>query len=155
MLRSVRIDSLAFDKDGLIHKVTPTLRGVGRTKADSKIQIDRYSDLTGTGASINFVNADRPFDGWFVTLSKPGDKVRYNNVSFDGKKIQAISIRHRSRQSSDLNVRLGNKTSAIRLPATNDWRISNINLDQAINGVVDVSLQMNSGDTDIDWINFI
>lgn len=155
MLRSVRVDSLAFDKDGLIHKVTPTLRGVGRTKADSKIQIDRYSDLTGIGASINFVDADRPFDGWFVTLSKPGDKVRYNNVSFDGIKIQAISIRHRSRQSSDLNVRLGNKTSAIRLPATNDWRISNINLDQTINGVVDVSLQMNSGDTDIDWINFI
>ena len=43
--RSVRIDSLFFNEDGTIRKVTPTLRGVGATPASRHIQIDRYINV--------------------------------------------------------------------------------------------------------------
>lgn len=154
MLRSVRVDSLAFDNDGSIRKVTPTLRGVGQTKADSKIQIDRYSELAGTGASINFVNADRPFDGWYVTLSKPDDVVRYDNVTFDGGKYRTVYLRYRSRNNTKINLSIGKKNSVISLDAKTDWVISQIPIEEATDGIFDISLQSKSGDTDIDWIYF-
>lgn len=40
--RSIRIDSLFFNKDGTIQKVTPTLRGVGLTSASQKIELEQY-----------------------------------------------------------------------------------------------------------------
>lgn len=54
--RSVRIDSLNFNPDGTIQKVIPTLRGVGLTKARSRIQIDRYSGLQGKGIGIDYLD---------------------------------------------------------------------------------------------------
>ena len=42
--RSIRADKLAFNADGSIRKVTPTLRGVGLVQATSEIQIDRHSE---------------------------------------------------------------------------------------------------------------
>ena len=44
--RSARVDSLFFNPDGTIQKVTPTLRGVGITDARKEIQLDRYSRLS-------------------------------------------------------------------------------------------------------------
>ena len=43
--RSICADSLSFNADGTIRRVTPTLRGVGLTSATNKIEIDRYSRL--------------------------------------------------------------------------------------------------------------
>lgn len=43
--RSVRADSLFFNDHGSIREVMATLRGVGITRANKEIQIDRYSDM--------------------------------------------------------------------------------------------------------------
>ena len=54
--RSARVDSLFFNADGTIQKVTPTLRGVGITDARKEIQLDRYSRLSNQGATIDYLN---------------------------------------------------------------------------------------------------
>lgn len=54
--RSICADSLFFDADGSIRKVIPTLRGVGQTLASGNIQLDRYADISKTGASIVFLD---------------------------------------------------------------------------------------------------
>lgn len=154
MLRSVRVDSLSFDNDGAIRKVTPTFRGVGVTKADGRIQIDRYSDLKGSGASMDFINPTEPFDGWFVRLTEPGDLVRYNDLAFEGNKYRTISLRHRCQNKTALNVCIGDRKSTISLPAAKDWEISQINIEEVKNGVYDISLQLKNGEIDIDWISF-
>src|SRR6187551_644826 len=50
--RSIRADYLHFNPDGSIQKVIPTLRGIGITKANDQIQIDRYSEISEKGTSI-------------------------------------------------------------------------------------------------------
>ena len=52
--RSVCIDYLYFNPDGTIQMVTPTLRGVGTTKATSLIQIDRYSNKSDQYVAVDF-----------------------------------------------------------------------------------------------------
>ena len=54
-IRQEPLDSrqyLYFNEDGSIKKVIPTLRGVGIVDAKSKIQIDRYSDISKQGVSV-------------------------------------------------------------------------------------------------------
>lgn len=154
MLRSVRADTLSFNNDGSICKVTPTFRGVGATKADGRIQIDRYSDLKGSGVAMDFINPAKPFDGWYVRLAEPGDMVRYNDAVFEGNRYRTISLRHRSPNKAVLNVSIGGKTSTISLPAAKDWEISQIRIDAVKNGVYDILIQLEYGEIDIDWIRF-
>lgn len=80
--RSVRIDSLSFNPDGTIRKVTPTLRGVGVTDARSRIQIDRYSDISSKNAAIGYIDSNNYFAGWKTIMKRQGAWVKYNNVDF-------------------------------------------------------------------------
>jgi beta-xylosidase len=52
--RSIKADSLFFNEDGTIRRVSPTLRGIGITSAKQKIEIDRYTAISNTGASVRF-----------------------------------------------------------------------------------------------------
>lgn len=150
-LRSVRIDSLTFLADGSMRTVVPTFRGVGTTDATSEIQIDRYSRLCGSGSSIAFVNPQQPFDGWYVRLSQKGDVVVYNKVDFSTSPRRLL-IRYRSRSKSKLTLSIGKQN--IKLPAQREWTTCSIPLHKRADGVKDLSLQLNSGDIDIDWIKF-
>ena len=60
-----------FNADGTIRKVTPTLRGVGVTSARNRIELDRYSRISG-GASIAFLDKTAPFEGWKTIFPKKG-----------------------------------------------------------------------------------
>lgn len=78
--RSARIDSLSFAHDGTINKVVPTLRGVGLTDARSRIQIDRYTDISKKGARIDYINPSDYFEGWKTVLKSRGpgqDTIRW------------------------------------------------------------------------------
>lgn len=81
-LRSIRADSLFFNEDGTIKKVIPTLRGIGITKAKSKIQIDRYNAISKEGVSLSFLDQLNKQTGWKILLAKKGAWVRYNSVDF-------------------------------------------------------------------------
>ncbi len=88
--RSVRVDSLFFNADGTIQKVKPTLRGVGLANARQPIEIDRYSAMSESGASIAFIDASSVFKGWKTILSNKNAWVQYNKVDFSGKKLKKI-----------------------------------------------------------------
>ena len=71
--RSVCIDELTFNEDGSINLVTPTKRGVGVTKATSKIELDRYSKIADQNhAWIEFLRTESPFEGWKTVLQEQG-----------------------------------------------------------------------------------
>lgn len=94
--RSVRIDSLSFNADGTIQKVIPTLRGVGITKARSRIQIDRYSQISPTGVSISFINNSNKFEGWKSVYTRKKAWIRYNRVDFGKEPVATIRVRAKS-----------------------------------------------------------
>ena len=120
-LRSVRCDSLFFNPDGTIRPVVPTLRGVGITPAHSHIQIDRYSSLQG-GASINFVDSMKPFQGWQTILHKRDDAVRYNTVGFSDKPVREVSVRAKAPVASRVEILAGNDVIArIDIPKSTCW----------------------------------
>ena len=48
----------------------PTLRGVGVTASSSKIHLDRYSDISEKGVTIEFVDDQNPFEGWKIQLGR-------------------------------------------------------------------------------------
>jgi hypothetical protein len=70
--RSVRADSLFFNDNGTIKKVIPTLRGVGITKASDEIQVDRYSQISKSGVSIEFLDTLDRFKGWKTIFTSTG-----------------------------------------------------------------------------------
>ena len=80
--RSIRADKLFFEADGTIRKVIPTLRGVGLVKADSDIQIDRFSATSPEGIAISFLDEANPYAGWKTTFSGKNAWVRFNDVDF-------------------------------------------------------------------------
>ncbi|MBT9395250.1 family 43 glycosylhydrolase [Hymenobacter sp. NST-14] len=91
--RSVRLDSLFFEPDGAIRKVTPTLRGVGQTAARQPIQLDRYSRLSSTDATIDFLDPANRFRGWKTVFTGPQGWVQYNAVSFGPARPRALTLR--------------------------------------------------------------
>ena len=62
------IDSLFFNADGKIQKVSPRSRGVGLTNASNKIQIDRYSKKSESGTSIAFLDTIQTLSGWKMIM---------------------------------------------------------------------------------------
>ena len=91
--RSVRVDSLFFNEDGTIRKVTPTLRGVGITDASRQIQIDRFSLKSSKGSSVAFLDTLNTFGGWKAMLDTANAWVQYNSVDFGGRKFKAVAVR--------------------------------------------------------------
>lgn len=153
MHRSVSIDSLSFNIDGSIRKVIHTFRGVGVTNAESQIQIDRYSQLKGNGSGIAFVNVTQPFDGWYVRLSQPGDVVTYNTVMFN-RQYRKMIIRYRSKKRSTFKVKAANQIISCQLPARQEWTTHSFSIQSTLEGIHDISLKLDKGAIDIDWIQF-
>lgn len=158
-LRSIRIDSLNFNPDGTIHKVIPSLRGVGITDARKPVQLDRYSRLSGTGASIDFLSNSSKFEGWKTILNEDGAWVQYNRVDFGKQKIKKVRAKVASSTGGILQVRLdqlnGPVIAEIKVPKDTQWKEIDTSLSKFQAGVHDlfVSLKGDHG-IEIDWIRF-
>jgi hypothetical protein len=157
--RSACIDSMFFNADGTIQKVTPTFRGVGVTDATSKIQIDRYSLKSESGAAIELLDTVNTFAGWKTILDSKNAWVQYNSVDFGTKKIKSVQINANSENGGILEIHLekfdGPLLSKITLPKSSDWKIveSKIsNLKPGNHNLVIVSKDDNS--VEVDWIQF-
>jgi hypothetical protein len=137
--RSAMIDYLAFNEDGTIQKVVPTLRGVGITLATSRIQIDRYSDCAGNarmtiarparrggadpgapvpntittpeGVVIAYLDPRNFMGGWKTILSRKDAWIRYNAVDF-GRDLKSVNIQARSENGATIDIRLDKPDSA-------------------------------------------
>lgn len=111
--RSVRADSLFFNPDGTIKKVTPTLRGIGVTDASKEIQIDRYSNKSSEGVAVDFIDTTNRFQGWKTIFSKQGGWIQYNAVDFGKKKFRNINVKAQSTTGTILQLRLNNPDGAV------------------------------------------
>jgi len=124
--RSVRIDSLFFNKDGSIKKVIPTLRGVGITDASKKVQIDRYSKKSNNGASIAFLDTLNKIEGWKAILDTANAWMQYNSLDFGSHKLKSVNVRAMSTTGGTLQVRLNNTEGPIiaqvEIPEDDEWK---------------------------------
>ena len=123
--RSVRADSLFFNDDGTIRKVVPTFRGIGVTKASDTIQIDRYSKLSESGASIAFLDTTNKFRGWALWLNDKNAWAQYNTVDFGNKKIKTVYVKARSDNGGAFQIHLdasdGAVIAEVNVPKSTAW----------------------------------
>ncbi|HJS55368.1 MAG TPA: family 43 glycosylhydrolase [Chitinophagaceae bacterium] len=157
--RSARIDSLFFNADGTIKKITPTLRGVGLTEATNKIQIDRYSDKGYEGVAIDFIDTTNRFLGWKTIFAKAKGWVQYNSIDFGKKQFKSVNARVLSPTGGILEIRLDNinnpAIAEIEIPGSNEWSIIKTALSGIKSGVHHLFVSLKDDKhVEADWISF-
>jgi hypothetical protein len=157
--RSVSIDSLFFNPDGTIRKVTPTFRGVGVTSALQKIEIDRYSRISETGASIAFLDTLNTFNGWETTLNKQDAWIQYNTVDFGNKKLKSVQLKTLSQTGSTLQIRLdkvnGILLAEVKIPISTGWNTVEARLSKYQKGIHNLVVTLKDNNSvEVDWISF-
>jgi hypothetical protein len=125
--RSVRIDRLYFNDDGTIKKVIPTLRGVGIVDAKSKIQIDRYSDISKAGVAAAFINTNNTFEGWKISLHGKNTWVQFNDVDFGKGGLRKVNVRSASSAGGSIEIRLdkvdGPLLAGVEIGKSPEWQV--------------------------------
>jgi len=157
--RSVRVDSLFFNEDGTIRKVTPTLRGVGISNATGKIEIDRFSAKSPGGVEIAFLDTVNKFKGWKTIFEKPDSWIKYNSISFGHPKLKYLNINARSATGGTLLISTEgapNKILArVNIAKGGNWHVSKHKILSTPSGTKNLILQLqSSGDVEVDWISF-
>lgn len=157
--RSIKADSLFFNPDGTIQQVYPTLRGVGNSPADSRIQVDRYSSSEGEGVDYEFVDPSDPHKGWKVNLPQKGNWISYNKVDFGDGDLDEVMVKTSTNEDGQFEIRLnapdGELLISPEISGSEDWQIDNFGLLKAPEGVHDIYL-INIGNTPLtfDWVQF-
>ncbi|GAA5030987.1 hypothetical protein GCM10011506_21710 [Marivirga lumbricoides] len=157
--RSIRADSLFFNKDGTIKKVSPTLRGIGLTKATAKIQVDRYTHKSEKGTALAFLDSLNTFKGWKILYNKAGAWVQYNSVEFEKKPLKSVMVRARSSKGGSLEIRSneldGALVAKIKVPPSEDWKETNSSLSKMEAGIHNLFIvAKDNNEIEIDWIKF-
>lgn len=157
--RSACIDSLFFNADGTIQKVTPTFRGVGLTSADKKIDIDRYSAKSETGAAIALIDTVNTFAGWKAILDKPGSWIQYNSVDFGNKNLKSVQVNAASKSGGTIEIRLnkadGPVLAEVKISKSSDWKVSQAKIAGVQPGIKNLVFVSKKGDpVEIDWVKF-
>jgi hypothetical protein len=155
--RAIRCDSLFFNADNTIKKVIPTFRGVGLTKASSRIQLDRFSDKDST-VKVIFLDTAKKFEGWKTVFTQPNSWIRYNRIDFKDQLLKSLKLRGRSVTGARIEVHLnslkGRLLATIDIPK-GDWRTVQQNVTYFNPGVGDLLVVLKKGSTaDIDWLSF-
>ena len=157
--RSVRIDYLHFNDDGTIQKVIPTLRGVGIVDAKSKIQIDRYSDISPAGTSVSYLNPTNTFEGWKISLNGTNAWVRFDKVDFGLGKLKSVSTRAMSATGGTIQIRVdsanGPLLATVKAAKDSNWTVVKAKSSKVPAGIHDLLVtQVGSKPVDLDWISF-
>jgi hypothetical protein len=158
--RSIRVDSLFFNPDGTIQKVTPTFRGVGLTSASRQIEIDRYSHISPDGISIALLDTLKTFKGWKTVLDKQNAWIRYNSVDFGSKRLKQVQVYAASQTGGTLQIRLdkpdGVILAEVKIPKGTDWNTFNTRLSKFQKGIHDLIVVLHDNNAvEIDWIKFL
>lgn len=158
--RSIRADSLFFEENGNIAKVIPSHRGVGITSASSKIQVDRYSTKSNSGAAAVFLDRLDPFQGWKIVLNKPNAWIHYNQVYFDRESHNYVEVRARSLSGAAVTIKAGAKRnqilSEVSIPQGGQWEVLRVPIENEVDGIQDLRLELSSGaGVEVDWIQFV
>lgn len=156
--RSIRVDSLSFNADGTIRKVTPTLRGVGVSSAINKIEIDRYSGKSETGSAIALLDSVNTFNGWKTILNDKNAWVQYNTVDFGKQKLKTVQLRALSEKGATLEIRLdkvnGPVVAEIKVPKSADWNTVEAKVSKFQAGIHNLIVVLKDSPVEIDWVQF-
>jgi len=156
--RSIRVDSLFFNADGTIKKVTPTLRGVGVMAATKKLQLDRYTASSGEGASIAFLDTLDKHQGWQALFAKPGAWFQYNSVDFGKKKLKKVNVNARSEAGGVIEIRIdkvdGPVIAEVNIPKHTGWNEVVVKVAKKTTGVHNLFVVLKSGNVSVDWLSF-
>ncbi len=157
--RSIRVDSLFFNEDGTIRKVTPTLRGVGLSEATKEIQVDRYSSISDNGASIAFLDTLNTFKGWKTILNKPDAWIQYNTVDFGSSKLKKIRVKAMSETGGILLIRQDNLkgriVAEVNIPEGKEWKTVDMRVSKLQKGIHNLVISLkDSKSVEIDWVSF-
>ncbi len=155
--RSIRADSLFFNEDKTIRKIVPTYRGIGATKATEKIQIDRYSAITPSGAAIEYLDTTTRFTGWKTVLSTPGSWVQYNSVEFTNNKT--VKLYANTEENGFIEIRTGHidgpLIAKLLLVKGSSMSIVNAAIKKDISGLHNLFIVSKSDKpVYIDWLSF-
>ena len=173
--RSVCIEKVAFNADGTIREVKPTLRGVGINKATEKIEADRYSSAADN-VTTQLVDTVNTFRSYEAMLPTKGSWLCYSGVDFSpltdsylvvGAKAAdntEFAIREKSAKGKVIaRVKMTVKSEMTRpgIPTpfrrdqSNQWLTQTVNLDYTPKGVTDLVIT-NEGNAavSIDWVQF-
>jgi len=157
--RSICADSLFFNSDGTIRKVTPTLRGVGLTNSTNKIEIDRYSGKSETGSSIAFLDSANTFNGWKAILDSKDAWIQYNTVDFGKQKLKTVKIRALSEKGGTLEIHLdkanGPIVAEVKVPNGTIWNTIETKVSKFQVGIHNLIVVLKiENRTEVDWIQF-
>lgn len=157
--RSIRADSLAFNEDGTIKKVSPTLRGIGITPAAREIPIDRYSAISDRGVSIAFLDTANKFQGWKTVFAEAGAWVQYNSVDFGKKPLRSVLVKGMADGANTLEIHSGSLTgpviAQVKISGSGEWNTIKAPVSKVTSGLQNIFV-VSKGDTpvSIDWIKF-
>ncbi|MDF2191259.1 family 43 glycosylhydrolase [Paraflavitalea sp. CAU 1676] len=157
--RSIMADSLVFNADGTIKKVTPTLRGIGITSAASDIQVDRYTAISDRGASIAFLDTADRFKGWKADFTEAGAWVQYNSVDFGKKSFRSVRVKVMGEGANTLELHSGSITgpliARVNTIKSGEWNMIKAPVSTSPSGVQNIFVVFR-GDTplSVDWIKF-
>jgi hypothetical protein len=156
--RSVRADSLFFNEDGTIKKVTPTLRGIGLTKAIKQIHPDRYSKISTLGTSIAFVDTASRFNGWKTIFNGKDAWILYEGIDFSDASLASVQVKAQSATGGTLVIRSGTKDGEVIAEVAvpqGTWAIQKATISSLDKGIRSIYLELkeDSG-IEVDWLKF-
>ncbi len=157
--RSIRAEYLYFNDDGTIKKTFRTLRGVGIADAKSRIQIDRYSDISKQGVAVSFLNETNTFEGWKISLNGTNTWVQFNDVDFGKNNLKRVNVRSFAATGGSIEIHLdkvdGPLLARVEIEKGAEWRIVNSTLLDAASGVHNLVVTHNQDNqVDLDWVSF-
>jgi hypothetical protein len=157
--RSIRADSLFFNTDGTIRKVTPTLRGIGVTRAEKEIQIDRYSTISNDGVTVSFIDTANTMKGWKATMNRQNAWLRYNKVDFGKAWLKTVAVNAISKIGTTLEIHAdalnGPLISKVQVGQSAGWKIATANTLRNITGIHDLFFVSTGKEPlEIDWVKF-
>ena len=176
--RSVCIEKLAFNADGIIQEVKETMRGVGINKSTEKIQIDRYSTASAD-VTTQYIDTTRAFSGGSATLPAKGSWLKYDDVDFSDLTDGYMLINVKAADNTEFCVREGSvkgkvlarfkltvkpeepagganqAMSRFRRDMRNQWLTQTAALDYTPKGVTNLVITNEGGGAlSVDWIQF-
>ncbi len=166
--RSACIEKVAFNADGTIKEVKPTLRGVGVSSATGKIQVDRYSEASAD-VTTEYLDTTNCFRGWGATLKGKGSWLRYGDVDFspltDGYVVVCakasdntrLCLREKSASGkviATIDITVKSEQGPFRRDMSGQWLTLTAPLSHTPKGVADLVVTCEGSEVGIDWVQF-
>ena len=127
--------------------------------AKSRIQIDRYSAISGEGVSVSFLDATNKHEGWKIALNGKSAWVRFDRVDFGKGNLKSVNVRSMSSTGGAIEIHLdkadGPLLAKVEIGKGSEWQVVNSKVAGAPSDAHDLIVTHN-GDSavELDWISF-